>query len=118
MPTPSITTIIEFISFLGNTRNCNYREAMIGDNIKYMYNTVKYCQVYVTGFGSLIGFIKFLQLVTTSKDYLLTLVQALRISIGHNKSSLSVTVFIIRCLVAASNGGSSLSSGFPNCHRP
>jgi hypothetical protein len=29
----------------------------------------------------------------------------------------SVTVFTTRCLVAASNGGRSLSSGFPNYHR-
>jgi hypothetical protein len=36
-----------------------------------------------------------------------------QITIGHTTSSLPIT-----CLVAASNGGLSLSSGFPNCPRP
>jgi hypothetical protein len=42
----------------------------------------------------------------------------LTITIGHTRSSQSVTVFTNLCLVAASNGGCSPYSGLPNCSRP
>jgi hypothetical protein len=64
------------------------------------------------------GFIEFLQLVTTSTDYALTVLHTLQITIRHTRSSQSVTVFTSRCLVAAFNGERSPSYGFPNCPRP
>jgi hypothetical protein len=73
---------------------------------------------YRNGFGLLIVFIEFLQLVTTSKDYDVTVLHISQITMGKTMSSKSVTVFNIRCLVAASNGGRSPFSGFPICRRP
>jgi hypothetical protein len=70
------------------------------------------------GFGLIIGFIELLRLVTTSKDYALTVLHASQITIGHSSSSQSVTIFPSRCLVAASNSGRYASSRFPNCPRP
>jgi hypothetical protein len=86
-----------------------------------------------TGFGSVIGFIELLQLITISKDYAFIVLHTLQlittrkdyafllhtslITIGHTRSSQSVPVFSSRCLVAASNGRRSPSSGFPNCPR-
>jgi hypothetical protein len=57
------------------------------------------------GFGLVIGFIELLQLVTASKDYALTVLHTSQTTIGHTWSSHSVTVFISRCLIAASNDG-------------
>jgi hypothetical protein len=51
------------------------------------------------GFGSVIGFIESLQLVTASKDYALTVLHSSQITIGLTRSSQSVTVFTSRCLV-------------------
>jgi hypothetical protein len=62
------------------------------------------------------GFIEPLQLVTTSKDYALTVLHISQIPIGHTRSSQSVTVFTSRCLVETSKGGRSPYSGFPNYH--
>jgi hypothetical protein len=59
-----------------------------------------------------------LRLVTTSNDYAFTVLHTSQITIGHARSSQSVTVFTSRCLVASSNGGRSPSSGLPNCPRP
>jgi hypothetical protein len=53
--------------------------------------------------------------VTASKDYALTVLHTSQITIGHTRSSQSVTFLTNRCLVAASNGGRSPSSVFPNC---
>jgi hypothetical protein len=39
-------------------------------------------------------------------------------TIGHTRSSQSVTVFTSHCLVTASNDEHSPSSGFPNCPWP
>jgi hypothetical protein len=72
----------------------------------------------VTGFRSVIEFTEFLRLLTTSKDYALTLLHTLQITTGHTKCSQSVTVFTSRCLIAASYGATSPSSGFSNCPRP
>jgi hypothetical protein len=58
------------------------------------------------------------QLVTTSKDYALTVLHTSQISTGHTRSSQSVRVFTSRCLLVAFKGERSLSSGFPNCPRP
>jgi hypothetical protein len=55
------------------------------------------------GFGLVIGFIEPLQLVTTSKDYVLSILHTSQITIGHIRSSQLVTVFTSRCSVAASN---------------
>jgi hypothetical protein len=70
-----------------------------------------------TGFESVIGFTKFLQLITTSKSYALTVLHTSQITVGHTRSSQSIRVFTSHCLVAASNSGRSPSSGFPNCSR-
>jgi hypothetical protein len=51
-----------------------------------------------------------LQLVTTSKEYALTVPNSSQITVGHTGSSQSVRVFARRCLVAASKGGLSPSS--------
>jgi hypothetical protein len=67
-----------------------------------------------TGYGSAIGFIEVLQLVTTSKDYAFTVLHTSQITIGHIRSPQSVTVFTSRCLPVASKGGRSLSSVFLN----
>jgi hypothetical protein len=44
------------------------------------------------GFGLLIGFTEFLQHVTTSTDYALTVLHTSQITTGHTRSSQSVTV--------------------------
>jgi hypothetical protein len=53
-----------------------------------------YCQNLVTmdGFGLVFGFIEHLQLVTTCKDYALTVLHNLQIIIGHTRSSESVSL--------------------------
>jgi hypothetical protein len=53
-------------------------------------------------------------LVITSKDYALTVLHTSQITIGHTRSSDSVTVFNSHCLVVASNSEHSPSSGFLN----
>jgi hypothetical protein len=79
-------------------------------------------QVITTIYNSImilvIGFIELLQLVTASKDYALTVLHTSQITMGHTRSSPSVTIFTSHCLVVASNCGRSPSSGFPNCPRP
>jgi hypothetical protein len=62
-------------------------------------------------------FIELLQHVNTSKDYALTDLHTSQITIGHTRSSQSVTDFTNCCLVAAFNSGHSSSYGFPNCPR-
>jgi hypothetical protein len=69
------------------------------------------------GFELLIGFIEPLQIVTTSTDYRITRLHTSEIAIGYIRSSQSATVFTGRCLVTASKGGRSPSSGFSNCPR-
>jgi hypothetical protein len=68
--------------------------------------------------GLVIAFIELLQPVNTSKDYAITFLHASQITVEHTRSSQSVTLFTSRCLVAASNGGPSPSSGFPKCPQP
>jgi hypothetical protein len=58
-----------------------------------------------------------LQHVTTSKEYALTILHTSQITVGHIRSSQSVTDFARRCLVAVYNGGLSSSAEFPNCSR-
>jgi hypothetical protein len=53
------------------------------------------------GIGLVIRFIELLQLVTTSKDYAVTILHTSQITIGHTRSSHSATVFTSHCLVAA-----------------
>jgi hypothetical protein len=67
------------------------------------------------GFWLVIGFTELLQLVTASKDYALTVLHTSKITLRHNRSSQSVTVFTSLCFVVAFNGGRSPSSGFLNC---
>jgi hypothetical protein len=55
--------------------------------------------------------IEHLQLVSTSEDYALTGLHTSQITIGHTRSSQSVTFFTSRCLVVTSNGGRSLPLG-------
>jgi hypothetical protein len=69
------------------------------------------------GFGSVIGFIEFLQIVT-SKDYALIVLHTSQITTEHNRSSQSVTIFIRSCLVAAFNSGRSPNSGSRTVPRP
>jgi hypothetical protein len=66
----------------------------------------------------MIGFVEILQLVTTSKDYALTVLHTSQITIIHTRFSQSVTVLTSRCLVATPNNERFPSSGFPNCPRP
>jgi hypothetical protein len=42
------------------------------------------------GFGLVVGFIELLQLITTSKDYGVTVLHNSRITIGHTRSTPSV----------------------------
>jgi hypothetical protein len=72
----------------------------------------------LTGFGLLIGFIEHLQLITTSEGYALTVLLTSQITTGHTRFSQPVTVFTSRCLVVASNGGRSPSTGFPKVPWP
>jgi hypothetical protein len=67
-----------------------------------------------TGFELVIGFIELLENVTTSKSSAIANSQSLQfIAAGTNSSHYAV--FASRCTVAASNGGRSPYSGFPNC---
>jgi hypothetical protein len=81
-----------------------------------LFNSIVTC-IRVTIDGAWIG-IEVLQLIITSKDYALTVLRTSQVTVGHTKSSQSVTVFTSRCLVVASNVGLSPSSGFPNYPRP
>jgi hypothetical protein len=55
------------------------------------------------------GFLaEFIELITASKDYALTVLHTSQIAIGHTMSSQSVTLLIKICVVAVSNGGHSL----------
>jgi hypothetical protein len=73
---------------------------------------------YRQGFGSATGFTELLQLVIMSKDYAFTVLHTSQITIGHIRSFQSVRVFTSHCLVVASNGRCSPSSGFPDCPQP
>jgi hypothetical protein len=88
------------------------------DTCRIIFKLVYKYYIVTMAFGLVTGFIELLQLVTTSKDYALTVLHTSQITIGHTRSSQSVRVFTIRCLLAASKGGRSLYSGFPNCSRP
>jgi hypothetical protein len=70
-------------------------------------------RVIIVGVGTEIGFIEHLQLVTTSNYNAIANSHTSLITIGHTRSSRSVTVFISSCLITASNGGLSPSSGLP-----
>jgi hypothetical protein len=70
------------------------------------------------GFGLVIRFIELLQLVTTSKAYAVTVLQTSQITVGHTRSSQSVTIFTSRCVVGTFIGGHSPSSEVPNYPRP
>jgi hypothetical protein len=70
------------------------------------------------GFGLEIGFIELTQLKITSKDYVLTVLHTSQITIGHNRSSQSITLCTSRCLIASSNSGRSPSFGFLKCPWP
>jgi hypothetical protein len=74
--------------------------------------------VTVAGFGLVIRFIELLQLVTTSKDYAITVLHTSQITIGHTRSSQSVTVCSSCSLVATFNGAPTPSSEFRNCPPP
>jgi hypothetical protein len=70
------------------------------------------------GFGLVIGFIAHLHVVTTSKDNALTVLHTSQITIGQTRSHQHVKIFTSRCLVTASNGRRSPSSGIPKYHGP
>jgi hypothetical protein len=70
------------------------------------------------GFGLVIEFIVLLQLVTKSKNYALAVLHTSQITIGHARSSQSVSVFTSHCMMVASSGGHSPSSEFSNCPWP
>jgi hypothetical protein len=77
-----------------------------------------YCHVIEwlqTGFRLVIGLIERLQNVTTNNYDSLT---EFTHSKGNYNTQIVFSVFISRCLVAASSCGRSPSSGFPNCPRP
>jgi hypothetical protein len=90
----------------------------LGNSLGKVWQIIVTILVIIDGVWLVLGFIELLQLVTTSKGYALTVLHTSQITIGHIRSSQSVTDFYCRCLVAASNGGRSLSSGHPNCPRP
>jgi hypothetical protein len=73
---------------------------------------------YKRGFELTTGFTGHLQLVNTSQNYVLTVLQTSQLAIGHTMYSQSVTVFTSRCSVAVSNGGPSTLYGLPNGSRP
>jgi hypothetical protein len=60
-----------------------------------------------------IGFTEHLQLVNTSNYNTIANSHTSQITIGHTMSSRPITFFNSRCLVTASNGGRSPSSGVP-----
>jgi hypothetical protein len=100
---------ISFLNILHGMR-CNPTTNSCNDK------TVTWCSM--TGFGLVIGFNELLQLVTTSKDYAVTVLHTSQITIEHTRSSQSVAVFTSRCSIAASSGICSVTSGFPNCPQP
>jgi hypothetical protein len=55
---------------------------------------------------------RFIELLDTVRDY------TLQFTITYTHASAHSHVIISRCSVASSNSGLSLSSGFPNYHRP
>jgi hypothetical protein len=57
-------------------------------------------RVTVPWFGLVIVFTELIQFVTAGKHFAFALPRTLQITIVHTKSSLSVTVFISRCVVA------------------
>jgi hypothetical protein len=63
------------------------------------------------GFELVIGFIETLRLLTTSKDFALTVLHSSQITIGHTRSSQSVTIVSSRCLVSASTADVPLPLG-------
>jgi hypothetical protein len=73
---------------------------------------------YRRGFGLVIVCIKPSMKVTTSKDYALTVLHISQITMGHARSSQSLTVFTSRCSITASNSRFSPFPGFQNCPRP
>jgi hypothetical protein len=60
-----------------------------GDYIskKWRHDTVIWLKWLQMGFGLVTGFTELLQLVTTSKDYALTIPHTSKITIGHTRSS-------------------------------
>jgi hypothetical protein len=58
------------------------------------------------------------KIVSTSKDYAVTVLHTSQITIGHSRPSQSVRVITNHCLVAASNSRCYTSSGFPIWPRP
>jgi hypothetical protein len=89
------------------------------DIFSLVMKNCRYCHVIErlqTESGLVIGFNEHLQNVPTNNYDSLTELHAPNITVttAHTKSSVS----IIRCLVAAFNGGRSQSSGFRNCTRP
>jgi hypothetical protein len=70
------------------------------------------------GFGLVIRSTERILRLTTISYIAFTTLHTLQITTTQTKSSQSATSSSTRCLVAASNGGRTLSSGFPNCPRP
>jgi hypothetical protein len=94
-----------FLVLFGSfTRSSAYNIVWITPATSYHCHVIEWLQ---TGFGLPIGFTEFLQVVTTSEDYALTVLHSSQIPIRPNRSPQSVTVFTSRCLVAAFNGGRS-----------
>jgi hypothetical protein len=83
------------------------------------HNSLKYYHVLSDYRRGLVGnwFIELLHLISASKDYAPTVLHTSQITIELTKFPEPGTVFTSRCLVAASYGGHSPSSGFSNCPR-
>jgi hypothetical protein len=89
----SVAKYVDVVRVIPYTENCVlFRMLKI--------NTVTILMT-VDGFWLVIGFIELLQLVTTSKDYALTVLHISQITVGHTSSSQSYSLRC-RCLVAAS----------------
>jgi hypothetical protein len=86
--------------------------------MRYKLIDIVTISVIVYGGWIVIGFTEFSQLVTTSKNYALTVLHDSQTTIGHTRCSQSVTIFNSDCSVTASDGGRSSFSGFPSHPRP
>jgi hypothetical protein len=89
------------------------------DLYKLVGNTSKkLCYNLDRTFSKYVSSILYNALPLTFKDYALTVLHTSQITIGHTRFYQSVTAFASRCLVAATNGGRSPSSGFLNGSQP
>jgi hypothetical protein len=83
----------------------------------HIFNALSRVRITKTGFGLVIGFIDYLQIVTTSNFSAIANSHTLQFTTRHTKYFPACGVFTSRFLVTAFNSGSSSYSGFPNYPR-